>query len=274
MIGKLKESFSSLNDYMQFEEILGSGGGAKAVVKSNNFAVKIFVDNEKKFERELAIVMKARTMKPSPYVCFGTHYFRSGLDDSKSYAAIAMPFVSGKPIDYNPTAVNGSFCRKVFSALAYLHANGIVHGDITPNNIMATSNGDPMLIDFDWARTKLECTRRGEIATYAFVSPDMYQWEAYEDHPYGWEVYCANDVWACSLSLLVCALDRDFTWMCNSESKMRAFFRRRRKRELFNAQKFSDPAKHILVSCGLKYSYRFRFSAAAMKTRLKEFYSS
>jgi serine/threonine protein kinase len=273
MIGKLRKSFSLLNEYLEFEEVLGSGGGAEAVVKSRGFAVKIFVDNEKKFERELSIVLLAASLELSPYVCIGTHYLRPVLDGTRSYAAIAMPFVPGKPIDSNPGAVNGSFCCKVFSGLAYLHANGIVHADITPSNIMATSDGDPVLIDFDWARTKSECRTRGEIATYAYVSPDMYKWTGYEEKTDGWEIYCANDVWACSISLLVCARDQDFKWMHNSETKMREFFRRPRKREILNGRNFKDPMQNILATCGLKYDYRSRSSAVAMETRLKAFYS-
>ncbi|KAI9467473.1 kinase-like domain-containing protein, partial [Coemansia mojavensis] len=40
------------------------------------------------------------------------------------------------------------------SAIKHLHSIDIVHGDINPNNIMVSNDGEPIVIDFDSSSTK------------------------------------------------------------------------------------------------------------------------
>lgn len=51
-----------------------------------------------------------------------------------------------------PAALPGdetkALARSLLSALAYVHAAGAVHGDITPRNILLRSSGEPVLADF------------------------------------------------------------------------------------------------------------------------------
>jgi serine/threonine-protein kinase/serine/threonine-protein kinase PknK len=42
--------------------------------------------------------------------------------------------------------------RSLLATLAYVHAAGVVHGDITPRNILYRSPGEPVLADFGSAR--------------------------------------------------------------------------------------------------------------------------
>ena len=47
------------------------------------------------------------------------------------------------------------YMKKLFSALAHMHSQGIVHRDIKPENIMLTSSDQLKLIDFGLSkRTK------------------------------------------------------------------------------------------------------------------------
>lgn len=39
-------------------------------------------------------------------------------------------------------------CRKLFSAIAHCHSNGIAHRDIKPENIMIDQYGEIKIIDF------------------------------------------------------------------------------------------------------------------------------
>ncbi len=41
-----------------------------------------------------------------------------------------------------------TYMRKLFSALNHLHAQGVVHRDIKPDNIMLTTDGELKMIDF------------------------------------------------------------------------------------------------------------------------------
>ena len=59
--------------------------------------------------------------------------------------------------------------EKILSALGYLHAQGLIHRDIKPNNILMNATGEPILIDFGTARA-LESTRsHTHIGTPGFM---------------------------------------------------------------------------------------------------------
>jgi serine/threonine protein kinase len=85
------------------------------------------------------------------FEAFGTAYF-------------VMPFVEGVALDelakervgkpFSEEELRG-LLERVLSALAYLHERGIYHRDIKPGNILTTSNGAPVLIDFGSARQRL-----------------------------------------------------------------------------------------------------------------------
>ncbi len=66
---------------------------------------------------------------------------------------------------------------KVCSIAAYLHANGIVHGDLKPANILVSADNEPHLIDFGNAvRPGSKDTRmKHDIARFtpAFASPEQ-----------------------------------------------------------------------------------------------------
>src|SRR6476661_4877779 len=59
----------------------------------------------------------------------------------------------------------------VAAALAHAHANGIVHGDLSPGNIVFTAEGRPVLTDLGVARVLGE-TEAGEV-TPAYVDPTV-----------------------------------------------------------------------------------------------------
>jgi serine/threonine protein kinase len=50
-----------------------------------------------------------------------------------------------------PTEI-AEITRKMVSAVEYIHQSGLVHGDISPDNIFLNDEGEPILIDFGAAR--------------------------------------------------------------------------------------------------------------------------
>ncbi len=85
------------------------------------------------------------------FEAFGTAYF-------------VMPFVEGRALDELASRREGKpfsetelrrLLERVLDALAYLHDRGIYHRDIKPGNILMTTDGLPVLIDFGSARQRL-----------------------------------------------------------------------------------------------------------------------
>jgi formylglycine-generating enzyme required for sulfatase activity len=82
---------------------------------------------------------------------FGTAYF-------------VMPFVEGMALDelakdregkpFSEEELRG-LLERVLDALGYLHDRGIYHRDLKPGNLLITSEGIPVLIDFGSARQRL-----------------------------------------------------------------------------------------------------------------------
>ena len=70
---------------------------------------------------------------------------------------------------------------KICESLAYLHARGIVHGDLKPSNILFRASGQPVLVDFGLAtrfgdREVLEADA-GICASPAYAAPEQLQGE-------------------------------------------------------------------------------------------------
>ena len=62
--------------------------------------------------------------------------------------------------------------EKLLSAVKFIHDNGMLHRDISPDNILINKNGDPMLIDFGAAREQV--TRKSRALTALRVVKDGY----------------------------------------------------------------------------------------------------
>lgn len=84
-------------------------------------------------------------------------------------AYLALDFVNGldlleiierDPTRLTPKTVDG-LLRKVLSAVEYMHAQDMLHRDISPDNILITQDNEPVLIDFGAAR---EVTNRASKA--------------------------------------------------------------------------------------------------------------
>lgn len=66
--------------------------------------------------------------------------------------AVAAETVDGVPLDTTGRLSQGASLKLVeglLRAVAELHSHGFVHGDINPANIVITTGGQPVLIDFD-----------------------------------------------------------------------------------------------------------------------------
>ncbi len=132
----------------------------------------------------------------------------AGVGSGDGQAYLVMDLVEGRtlagvlrdgPLGTEHTA---ALAATVGSALAYVHAHGIVHRDVKPGNILVDEAGDPRLADFGIASladaSALTVTGT-TLGTAAYMAP-----EQLEHHQVG----PAADVWSLAMVLLECLLGR------------------------------------------------------------------
>jgi len=101
-------------------------------------------------------------------------------------AYLVMDFVEGQSLadliaarGPLPEAQMLDWARQLLDALAYCHAQGVVHRDIKPQNIIIRADGRPILVDFglvklwDPRRPETQHIVRG-VGTYEFASPEHF----------------------------------------------------------------------------------------------------
>jgi serine/threonine protein kinase len=184
--------------------LLGRGGMSdvfRAVdeVNSTDVAIKVVRSPDREYAQRLAQEAQALRRFSHPGL---VQLFETGVNGDMAY--LVMEFVDGPSLDQvlreGPltTAETASIGSSLADALAYAHAQGVVHRDVKPANILIGADGLARLTDFGIARlvdTSTLTLTGTMLGTATYMAP-----EQLENHAVG----PSADVWSLGIVLLEC----------------------------------------------------------------------
>jgi tRNA A-37 threonylcarbamoyl transferase component Bud32 len=201
----------------ELRDVLGRGSmgtvySGRDVVLDRPVALKLFpseatdAQDAARYEQEARVL--ARLNHPGLVTVFDAGVDASVADEPKPF--LVMQLVEGETLRDRlrngplPSADVAALARQLASALAHIHAQGVVHRDLKPANIILASSGEPgvvaaaTLTDFGIARlvdgTRLTATGF-TIGTANYLSPEQVN---------GTDVAAPSDVYSLGLVLLEC----------------------------------------------------------------------
>lgn len=179
-----------LGDYV-IQTLLGKGGMARVYVGfderlQRSAAVKVIdpalsredlKEYQTRFEREARAI--ARLSHPN---IVGVYQFGDIVVDDLPLYFMAMVFIEGSDLrqimreapkqrlshEDVLNIVNG-----IGAALDYAHANGVIHRDVKPSNIMLTAQKQPILTDFGLALSNTDATRGDTFGSAHYIAPEQ-----------------------------------------------------------------------------------------------------
>jgi serine/threonine-protein kinase len=100
------------------------------------------------------------------------------ITEVEDYPAVLMPYLQGQRLSSYVEKVDIERFLKTFSelliAIGYVHAQGFIHRDIKPDNVMISRAGHVKLFDFDLSvRVDEPQRQRAVIGTVAYTSPEQ-----------------------------------------------------------------------------------------------------
>jgi len=176
-----------VKNYRIVQEISRSGMGvvylALDLKTQQKVAIKVilhsnFINDDRASKRFLRESEVLSTLEHPNIV----HRYAMGIQGNVPY--IVMQYVEGIPIteyarqiNKNNWKLNAQLMYKLANALAYIHANGIIHRDLKANNILVQADGEPVILDFGLAKILngkgFNLTHDGEILGSLNMSPEQ-----------------------------------------------------------------------------------------------------
>jgi eukaryotic-like serine/threonine-protein kinase len=190
---------STLGGLYRIERELGGGGMSRVFVAEDTglgrtVVVKVLAPdlaealNIERFRREIQLAARLQHPHIVPLLTAG---------ETGGLPYFTMPFIQGESLRQRlvnrgelPVTDAVRVLREVASALAYAHANGVVHRDIKPDNVMI-SGGSAMVMDFgvakavsDAATTRASTLTQFGVAlgTPAYMAPEQAAADPATDH--------------------------------------------------------------------------------------------
>ena len=191
---KLTGMSIKIRDDIEILERIGEGGMGEVYqgilhgsLLDTNIAVKIiksqFADLpgfQKKFNKEIEIQKK---LIGHPNI---VPLIDSGITE-QGFPYFLMNFIAGKPLSRIltlPSNEVNKMLSQITAALEYAHSKNILHGDVSPHNIIRNDSGDFFLIDFGIGKVISENSSdktltSPSIGKPSYLSPKVLQGETY-----------------------------------------------------------------------------------------------
>jgi len=202
---------SALAGRYELGDLLGSGGmaevyAARDLLLDRAVAIKFFRPFDERADRA-RFVGEARMLAGLSHPGLVTVFDASFEDHLRP--CLIMRLVDGGtlrqridtngPLEPRDVAALGA---RLATALTHVHANGIVHRDVKPSNVLIDAAGDYYLADFGlaWVLGSAHITKSGElVGTACYLAPEQVA---------GATVGAKADVYALGLVLLECLTGR------------------------------------------------------------------
>jgi len=176
-----------LADRFEVVGVLGHGGMATVYLvqdrlRGEAIALKVLhghlarsASMQSRLRRE--VLAASRLRHPNALVAWDLHDIGGSL-------AVSMPLHRGRTLTgyverHGPMTADAlqRIAMQLSSVLREAHANGIVHRDVTPTNVLLDDDGDAVLTDFGLARFTDQRTETatGALGTAGYAAPEVYQ---------------------------------------------------------------------------------------------------
>jgi serine/threonine-protein kinase len=205
---------SRLKDRYRLEQLLGRGGMAS-----------VWLASDEVLERPVAVKVLADTIASDPEFLarfrrearVAASLSHANLVDIYDFAGgserpyLVMEYVPGENLGERTQHGDEVECerlaRELLGALAHIHAAGIVHRDVKPQNVLIAPDGSAKLIDFGIALTEgaTALTQTGHLlGTARYIAPEVMRGEPATER---------SDLYSCGILLRECIGESHPRWL-------------------------------------------------------------
>ncbi|RDY09691.1 Mitogen-activated protein kinase kinase kinase 17, partial [Mucuna pruriens] len=185
----------------------------------------------------------------SPYIikCYGDDH---SVENGKRYYNIFLEYAAGGSLNDRIKLFGGrlpeSYVRRctrfILEGLKHVHANGFVHCDVKPRNILIFSNGDVKIADFGLAKKKgVKQNKYNRRGTLLFMSPESVKKNEYES---------AVDIWALGCTVVEMVTGKHAWDVRNTRTLLDRIGREKELPKI--PEKLSQEGKDFLRKCFVK----------------------
>lgn len=160
-------------------EKLGEGGQGSVFRAFDNARQKIVAFKKLKTKGAAALEALAREMRSANAAAIPqvAHMIACGVDDDGSLYMVQeyvrAQSLRGLMLSGEKPAMLLQHLNSVAQTLKAIHAKGVVHGDVKPENILVTAEGKTVLVDFGLARVATESRAITSGATARYSPPAL-----------------------------------------------------------------------------------------------------